>query len=88
MCVLTAVVTIHVVRCYHAITITVITKIDVMLCVYFPVNAAPTEVQVGGGSTLFHCDGQCGDPICEALFKTDRALKQHINQPRHPQVLD
>ena len=45
-------------------------------------------MQVGGGSTLFPCDGQCGDPICEALFKTDRALRQHINQPRHPRVFD
>ena len=44
-------------------------------------DTAPVEVGMsGGGPTLYFCNSQCGDPICEALFKTEGYLRQHIRQ--------
>ena len=50
-------------------------------------DTAPVEVGVSGdGPTLYSCNGQCGDPICEALFKTEGGLRQHIRQRQGLQV--
>ena len=49
-------------------------------------DTAPAEVGASGGPTFYSCNGQCGDPICEALFKTEGDLRQHISQRRGPQV--
>eukprot|EP00731_Ephydatia_muelleri_P029167 Em0020g811a len=49
-------------------------------------DTAPAEVGASGGPTFYSCNGQCGDPICEALFKTEGGLRQHISQRRGPQA--
>ena len=53
---------------------------------FMHIDTAPAEVQVSSGSTLLPCEGQCGDPVCEALFKSVGALRQHVNQSRVSQV--
>ena len=49
-------------------------------------DTAPAEVGASGGPTFYSCNGQCGDPICEALFKKEGGLRQHISQRRGSQV--